>query len=146
MRKIIIGIVFAIIIVGVLVFLERYVVHALLANRKVRQIYHLSTVRSVYPTIVPIPTETLEQIIWDKQLKSIINPSNNTNVVVRVEKLSVNYAKGIAGNDNARYAWYAIEKNGQWQEVWQGQNSISCKIVRDFNIPKDLYGRKCLNN
>ena len=129
------------ILVGILGYTQRHAIKSLLS--------------SVTPTMVPAttptstinsdstaetftaPTETPDQIIWDKELTPVINP-NNSDVIVRVEKLSGNYAMGNVGKYGGA-VWYAVKINGQWKEVWQGQNVISCKPVQQYNIPKEIY-------
>lgn len=85
-----------------------------------------------------VPTETQEQKVWDKEVAPIINPQNNPDIIVRVKKLRGNYAMGTAGKIST-YTWYTVRQNGKWKEVWRGQNSISCKVVREYAIPKEMY-------
>lgn len=86
---------------------------------------------------VTIPTETPNQVVWDKEFTPIINP-NNDDVIVQVEKRIDNYAMGTVGKYGG-VVWYAVKINGQWKEVWSGQNVISCKPVQQYNIPKEIY-------
>jgi hypothetical protein len=87
------------------------------------------------------------QIAWRKELTPAINTTNDPHIVVEVSKLQGNYATGGVGtNMGGGAAWWAVKINGQWKEVWRGQNSISCKPVNQYNIPKEIYGDSCSTN
>lgn len=86
------------------------------------------------------------QITWRKELTSAINTTNDPNIMVRVYKLSGNYATGSIGGSGGGARWFAVKIDGQWKEVWSGQNIISCKPVNQYNIPKEIYGDECSTN
>lgn len=86
------------------------------------------------------------QIAWRKELNSAINTTNDPNIRVSVDRLSGNYATGSAGGGGGGVVWFAVKIDGQWKEVWSGQNTISCKPVNQYNIPKEIYGDECSTN
>jgi len=85
------------------------------------------------------------QMTWRKELTPAINPTNDPNVDVSVEKLVGNYATGGVGDysHHSGAVWYAVKVDGQWKKVWEGQNTISCTPVKQYAIPKDIYGNTC---
>lgn len=87
-----------------------------------------------------------EELAWWKQLAPVITPPHIPNIQFSVSKLVGNYATGDVGGSQ----WYAVKVNGHWQEVWEDQNAISCKVVQQYNIPKEIYrseiyGSECIN-
>jgi hypothetical protein len=79
---------------------------------------------------------------WLKELSPVINSTNDPNISVSVDKMIGNYAQGGAGG---RYggggaAWMAQKINGVWTKIWGGQDTISCSIVNQYQIPKEIYG------
>lgn len=83
------------------------------------------------------------QIVWRKELVPVINPKNDPNLSVQVSKLQGNYATGGAGSYGGGYVWYAVKVDGKWKEVWTGQDIISCKPVKQYSIPKEIYSNDC---
>ncbi len=85
------------------------------------------------------------QLVWRKELTPAINTTNDPNIVVTVQRLSGNYATGGIGSSQGGggAVWYAVKIDGQWKKVWTGQNSISCKTVNQYTIPKEIYGNVC---
>lgn len=83
-----------------------------------------------------------EQAAWRKELAPVINPTNDSDIVVSVDKLSGNFATGgigaVRGGGGA--VWYAVKVNGSWKKVFTGQNSISCNVVKQYSMPKEIYG------
>ncbi len=87
-----------------------------------------------------------QELGWRKELVPVINPKNDPSVLVSVTKLAGNYAIGSVGGYASGSAWYAVRVDGLWKEVWEGQNIISCKPVKQYTIPKDMYGGECSDN
>ena len=87
-----------------------------------------------------------DELSWRKELVPAINPKNDPDTFVSVDKLIGNYATGGVGGYASGAAWYAVKINGIWKEVWTGQNIISCKPVKQYNIPKEIYGNDCSTN
>lgn len=105
----------------------------------------------VSPTPTEDPIDALNRIAWEIQLEPVINSSNNPNLTVKVNKLVGNYSTGTMGTGFVGSVWYAVKIDGQWKEVWTGQNIISCKPVQQYNIPKEIYAgpngkSECSNN
>ncbi len=96
--------------------------------------------------VSPTPTNNNDVIVAQKELEPVIKTSNNPNLIVKVSKLIGNYATGTVGTNYSGSAWFAVKIDGQWNEVWTGQNIISCKPVQQYNIPKEIYGGECSNN
>jgi hypothetical protein len=83
------------------------------------------------------------QLAWRKELSPAINTTNEPSLVVTVKKLSGNYAAGGIGSSLSGAVWYAVKIDGQWKKVWTGQNNISCNLVNQYTIPKEIYGNEC---
>lgn len=84
-----------------------------------------------------------DELSWWKELVPIINPKNAPNTYFSVNKLIGNYARGGVGGYAGGVVWYAVKIDGKWKEVWTGQNIISCTPVKQYNIPKEIYGNDC---
>lgn len=84
------------------------------------------------------------RLTWRKELTPAINTTNDSNIVVSVNKLLGNYAQGSVGSSTGQgggAGWYAVKINGQWKEVSRGQNMSpeSCKsLVQQYNFPKEI--------
>lgn len=150
MKSVGIILVILLIIAGVFAYTQRHTIKSLVSG-----VLPTTTPGPVTPNLNPewtpsantIPTETPDQVMWDKQLTPIINSKNVSNYLVRVQKLIGNYAVGTEGIlDGPGNVWYAVRITGEWQVVWRGQNSISCKPVQQYNIPKEIYSDSCSNN
>jgi len=87
-----------------------------------------------------------DELNWRKELVPVINPKNDPNIFVSVSKLIGNYATGGVGGYASGAVWYAVKIDGKWKEVWTGQNIISCTPVKQYNIPKEIYGNDCSTN
>lgn len=79
---------------------------------------------------------------WQNELTPAINPTNDPRTAVIVQDIVGNYAIGSAGGryGGGGVAWIAMKQNGTWKEIWSGQDTISCKIVNTYTIPKEIYG------
>lgn len=84
-----------------------------------------------------------DELSWRKELVPVINPKNDPDTFVSVAKLIGNYATGGVGGYASRAVWYAVKIDGNWRKVWTGQNIISCTPVKQYNIPKEIYGNDC---
>ncbi len=94
-------------------------------------------------------TLDVQELAWRKELVMVINSENNQGIRVTVDKEVNNmYATGFVGvsSGGTGATWYAVKVDGQWKEVWTGQNIISCKPVQQYNIPKEIYGNECSSN
>lgn len=107
-------------------------------------------------TISPTPSDIYfpnnnDMLSTQNELAPIINVDSNPKLSVKLSKLIGNYATGTIGNGYTGSVWYAVKIDGQWKEVWTGQNIISCKPVQQYNIPKAIYvgpdgASQCSNN
>lgn len=79
------------------------------------------------------------EMVWRTELAPLVDPNNDPSIVWSVDKLVGNYATGISGDGAAGAHWIAEKVNGQWKQIWIGQNVISCKTVQEYNIPKEIY-------
>lgn len=88
----------------------------------------------------PSPTNDKTELI------NTINPTHDSAIGVTIQKISGNFATGGIGPSDGNgggAVWYAVKIDGQWKEVWTGQSHISCKVVNQYDIPKDIYYDIC---
>lgn len=78
---------------------------------------------------------------WVKELSPIFNPNKDLGIIITVDKLVGNYAKGGTGGrwGGGGAAWIALKTDGVWKEIWGGQDIISCSIFNKYQIPKEIY-------
>jgi len=105
------------------------------------------TKTEIIPTAVPIiekvsitPTKT--EVDPLKEISALLNPTNNPNFTVTISKIIGNYATGGAGaiKDGPGYGWIAAKINGVWKIVTTGQDAPDCKVVNQYQVPKEIYG------
>lgn len=91
-------------------------------------------------------TADTQELAWRKELVPVINATNDPEIRVNVTKRIGNYAAGGVGNGRGGAAWYAVKVNGKWQQVALTQNMISCKTVKQYTIPAEIYDNECSND
>lgn len=79
---------------------------------------------------------------WVKELSPIFNPNKDLGIIVTVNKMVGNYAQGGNGGrwGGGGAAWIALKTDGVWKKIWGGQDTISCSVVSQYQIPKEIYG------
>lgn len=82
-----------------------------------------------------------KRVAWVKELSPIFNPNKNLEIIITVDKLIGNYAKGGIGGrwGGGGTAWIALKTDGVWEKIWGGQDIISCSIANKYQIPKEIY-------
>lgn len=91
----------------------------------------------ISPTLTSSPTPNIIE-----ELEAAINTANNPNLVVIVDRIIGDYARGQIGSSNgAGSGWYAVRINGKWKKIAQGQNmghDECSSLVQQYNIPKEI--------
>lgn len=76
-----------------------------------------------------------------KEFSLILNPKRDSNTSVEVSKVVDKYATGDVSSryGGGGYTWIASKINDTWEVIWRGQDTISCSIVNQYKIPKEIY-------
>lgn len=134
-------------IISIFIILGLIIVLYFNLNSKINQLSNNQTadITSI-PTAIPTmeeevisPTSTVDNMV--KEITTLLNPTNRPNFSVSISKTIGNYSTGLAGyiNDSG-YGWTAAKINGIWKIVHKGQDGMTCNIVNQYQIPKEIYG------
>lgn len=93
----------------------------------------IKPITSISPTVTPSPTKNLYQTI------SELKP----NTIIEIKKVAGNFADvDIHIKGDGGYHLYAMNNNGQWKIIWEGNGDKyagECQdLVNKYNIPKEF--------
>lgn len=79
-----------------------------------------------------------KQLILIKQFQQVVNPDNDPNLHIRVQKVENDFALGYTSNIIGSQ-WIAKKTAGTWQVVWTGQEIPFCADMDKYEIPASIY-------
>jgi len=97
------------------------------------------------PTTIPTTAKTsisptLTEVDQIKEITAAVNPKNDSGIIIKVEKIVGNYAFGeIHWTEGGGAVWITVKVDNIWKQVFTGQDAISCDIVNQYQIPKEIY-------
>ena len=75
-----------------------------------------------------------------KELQPLLNPTNDPNIEILVQKVVGDFVLGGVGGKNGGggAGFYAEKINGVWTKILETQNGLPCSVAQKYQMPPEL--------
>jgi hypothetical protein len=89
-------------------------------------------------TSTPSPDETAVIIAAVKAELLAEHGTSVNELTISVSKIQGSFAQGGASGSGGGGMWFAVNVNGTWKLVWDGNGTISCARINPYNFPASM--------